>query len=219
MSLQQESGGKRHDRLVLLAKIALFFVLGFVAGLVLVLAIVGIAHADDGSTPGYVKPPYVCGPTQAPSQVPCDQPGAPTTPPTTVELFKYCLGYPQQFPTDQPCPKPPDDICTVHPEEFTCHDPARTPAVARQPGGTVPPTTQAPEAATTSTEPAQVSPAVAIVHTQHRATQRVSRAPASTLPTTGSSDTTPLTILGLVLVPVGVLLLVLTRRPRVASQP
>lgn len=112
------------------------------AAATLVLAFAHPASADD---PGYVKPPYVCGPTQMPSQVPCDQ--LPSTTTTTL-AFKYCLGYPQQFPRNTPCPRPTDETCSLPSPPVDC-DPHYnpTPPVAPEPGGTVPPvTTTAPVA-------------------------------------------------------------------------
>lgn len=148
-------------------------------GLGLVLTFATAAHADN--TPGYVEPPFSCGPTQAPSQVPCDQ--IPTVP-TTAPLFRYCLGYPQQFPYGDPCPKPPVDNCSVHPEEYACSDPGRTAPVERVPGGTVVPTTTAPPVATTGPPASvEVSSTVVVHQTQHRATQRRSGQAATTTTT------------------------------------
>lgn len=166
------------------------------------------AHADD-SSPGYVKPPYVCGPTQASSQVPCDQ--TPTTPPTTNPI-KYCLGYGQGFPSNEPCPKPPDASCTLHPELFECHDPARTAPVPDAGIGQVeaPSTTVPPVAATAPAAPDEVSPTPVAPKTQHKAVQRVS-APPARLPATGSSSTLVI-VAGLAALLVGAILILLAGR-------
>jgi hypothetical protein len=132
-------------------------------GLGLVVLLAHPASADDA----YVKPPYVCGPVQAPSQVPCDQ--VPTTTPTT-SAFKYCLGYGQQFPNDTPCPRPPSTSCRGSAQPLDC-DPTYNPkapvadAGAGQTATTAPPVT------------AEVSSTTPITSAPQAATQRRSAPP------------------------------------------
>lgn len=165
------------------------FLAGVLVGLVLVFAVLGVAaYADTAPTiPPYVKPPYVCGPTQMPSQVPCDQ--LPTTTTTTV-AFKYCLGYPQQFPHDQPCPRPPDTSCQGSARPVDC-DPTYnpTPPVAPEPGGTVATTAPAP-AVEPTTAPA-VDDTAPPVSVQHRATQRRSGPPRRRVVSTTTTTEAP----------------------------
>lgn len=98
-----------------------------------------LSFARPAGAADYTPPPFVCGPTQEPSQVPCDQ--VPSTTTTTVP-FKYCLGYPQQFPRHEPCPRPPDTSCQGSARPLDC-DPTYNPVapVAQEPGVTVPPAT------------------------------------------------------------------------------
>jgi hypothetical protein len=51
-----------------------------------------------------------------------------TTGPPPPE-WRFCLGYANKFAFRDPCPKPPVDLCAIHPELWDCKDPNRAPAV------------------------------------------------------------------------------------------
>lgn len=176
-----------------------------VLSLGLVLGFAQAAQAQDG----YVQPPFVCGPTQEPSQVPCDQ--VPTTPPTTNPI-KYCLGYAQGFPSNQPCPRPPVDVCAVPVPPLECHPDYKMPPPVVDAGKeqVAPDRAVVTEPSVAATVPAEVSPTPVVLKTQHKATQRVSAAPAR-LPATGSSSTIVI-VAGIGALLVGALLLFAGRR-------
>jgi hypothetical protein len=80
--------------------------------------------------PGYhLCDPEVSGGYWLPDGVPCKTPVTEAPAPT-----KYCLGYSQPFPVDQPCPRPPDDNChasAAPPPE--CGDTTKPPPVPTSP--------------------------------------------------------------------------------------